>query len=109
MIDIPTERPVFAVAVDTFDGEQYRFTDEIRLWDRDGKRIRLTDVRDALTDPTSWIDFESQARWCPDQPYDDEPWKHDDDDEVDQADRPSAGRIYARGVVSVMVIYDDPV
>lgn len=89
------------VAIDRTDGDQTRLDGDVRIFASDGTPMRLDQVADSLVDPGAWIEYETEVQWQPNEDLEpwqetrEEPWRH------------ARTRIYARAVVSVMVIYEE--
>lgn len=98
-----TGSEVQSLAVELTNDEQVVLYPDTRVFDRYGRSIALAEVPDALVDSTGWIEYETTASAsCGDPECGNEPWMGAVDDEPSFKAR---ARLYARGVICVVVLY----
>ena len=98
-MNVVTARRVQEVHVELADGAAVVLEPDDRIYWA-GRRVALQVVPDALADLAGWIEVESRAVYHDgDDPP--EPWQVED-----EMGQPARVRIFARGVVRVMTIYE---
>jgi len=93
-----------AISIERADGIHTTIRPDQNLQGPDGEPLALSDVRDVLSRPDGWIDYETEARWEPVGYEEGERWKSGEPTEW----RSSRCRIYARAVVGVTEIKPEP-
>lgn len=84
-----------AVAVDRVDGAQTVLRPAMALRSHRSGDVPLADIPDVLSDPTGWIEHDTEsADEAAAREWEEPDWK------------PARQRIYARGVVAVMLIFE---
>lgn len=93
-----TAQQVQQVSINLTDGEQIVLDGSDTIRGSLDFGIELGDIKDTLSDPDAWIEYETESRR---EPPDDEPWR--------QASewRPATCRLFGRAVCSVLVTYGD--
>lgn len=89
---------ITCVTLERVDGKQTRLDPDESIWDAEGNRIGLEDVKGAL-EGGPYIEFETEARWEPHEV--DEPWRQSEPGDWQEG----RVRLYGRHVVELMEVY----